>query len=74
MTANYNMQKFAGFDDYYKSFDYGLSNEIKQYSRLNPDEYYYNVGVLNYYIGTPRILTVKNNIIPNLDSRKVKKR
>ncbi len=74
MTANYNMRNFAGFDDYYKSFDYGIGPQIKQYSRLNPDEYYYNVGVLNYYIGTPRVLTRKSGIIPNQDKNAVKRR
>ncbi len=72
MTANYNMKNFAGFDDYYKSFDYGIGQEIKNYSKLNPDEYYYNIGVLNYYIGAPRVLHRQLNFIPDLHKNKIK--
>lgn len=71
MSYSFKPGSSAGYNDYYKSFDYGIGKDIKQYSRLNPDEYYYNTGVLNYYIGTPRVLTKKSNFIPNLDKRAV---
>jgi hypothetical protein len=73
MAYSFKPGSFAGYGDYYKSFDYGIGNEINRYSRLNPDEYYYNTGVLNYYIGTPRVLTKKTKFIPNLDKNAVKR-
>lgn len=74
MAYSFKPGSFAGYNDYYKSFDYGIGDEIKRYSRLNPDEYYYNTGVLNYYIGTPRVLTKKTKFIPNLDKNAVDKK
>ena len=73
MSYSFKPGSSAGYSDYYKSFDYGIGKDIKQYARLNPDEYYYNTGVLNYYIGAPRVLTKKSNFIPNLDKRTVSK-
>jgi hypothetical protein len=73
MAYSFKPGNFAGYNDYYKSFDYGIGAEIKRYSRLNPDEYYYNTGVLNYYIGTPRVLSKKTKFIPNLDKNAVKR-
>ncbi len=72
MTSNYKMVNFAGFDDYYKSFDHGVGKELKRDAILNSDAYLFNRGVQNYYLGTPRVLSKKTNYIPNLDKLKVK--
>jgi hypothetical protein len=72
MTANYKMVNFAGYDDYYKSIDYGVDKELKRAAILNSDGYLFDQGVQNYYLGTPRVLTKKTNYIPNLDKQKVK--
>lgn len=73
MTANYKMSNFAGYDDYYKSIDYGVDKELKHASIFNSDEYLFDLGVQNYYLGTPRVLAKKTNYIPNLDKIAVKK-
>jgi hypothetical protein len=68
------MKNFAGYSDYYKSIDFGVEKENRVYSKLNPDQYYYNLGIQNYYLGTPRVLTKKAGIIPNLDNILVRKK
>ena len=73
MTANYKMFNFAGYDDYYKSIDYGVNEELKRAAIFNSDEYLFDQGVQNYYLGTPRVLVKTTNYIPNLDKRQVKK-
>jgi hypothetical protein len=72
MTANYKMVNFAGYDDYYKSIDYGVDKELKRDAILNSDAHFYNVGVQNYYLGTPRVLAKKTNTDINLDKQKIK--
>lgn len=55
MTSKYNLKNFASGDDYYKSIDYGLNNELYIDSLKLPDLYRYNLAVQNYYLGTPII-------------------
>ena len=43
MTANYKMSNFAGYDDYYKSIDYGVDKELKHASIFNSDEYLFDL-------------------------------
>ena len=74
MSTNYNMKNFAGYDDYYKSIDYGVEKANKVYSKLNPDQYYYNLGIQNYYLGTPRVLKKKIGVVPNLDNVVMRKK
>jgi hypothetical protein len=51
-----NLKNAAGYDDYHRSFDQGVEDVNKAYSRLNPDQYYYNLRIQNYWIGAPRVL------------------
>jgi len=74
MTSQYKVSDFAGYNDYYKSIDYGVEKVNQAYSKLNPDQYYYNLGVQNYYLTTPRVLFKRASIVPNLDSVSVKKK
>jgi hypothetical protein len=51
-----NLKNAAGYDDYHRSFDQGVEDVNKAYSKLNPDQYYYNLRIQNYWIGAPRVL------------------
>jgi hypothetical protein len=72
MAANYKLNSFAGYDDYYKSLDFGVGSELKRDSILNSDQYLFNVGVQNYYLDTPRVLTKHTKFIPDLSKKSVK--
>jgi hypothetical protein len=56
MMSKVNLKNSAGFDDYHRSFDQGVESVNRAYSKLNPDQYYYNLRIQNYWIGAPRVL------------------
>ena len=72
MISKFNLKNAAGYDDYHKSIDNGVEDVNRAYSKLNPDQYYYNLGIQNYWLGTPRVLTKKEEPVSDV-KRKVKK-
>ena len=56
MSSKINLKNAAGYDDYHRSFDQGVEDVNRAYSKLNPDQYYYNLRIQNYWIGAPRVL------------------
>lgn len=74
MMSKVNLKNAAGFDDYHRSFDQGVADLNVAYSRLNPDQYYYNLRIQNYWIGAPRVLDKPVSFVPNIKKKDKKKK
>ena len=73
MITKFNLNNAAGYNDYHKSIDSGVREANVIYSRLNPDQYYYNLGIQNYWLGTPRIEKKENPFVSTSDMKLKKK-
>jgi hypothetical protein len=72
--SKFNLKNAAGFDDYHRSFDQGVEDVNKAYSKLNPDQYYYNLRIQNYWIGAPRVLDRPVSFAKDLRRKEKKKK
>jgi len=73
MMSKVNLKNAAGFDDYHRSFNQGVEDVNRAYSKLNPDQYYYNLRIQNYWIGAPRVLDKPERFETETKKKKDKK-